>query len=153
METEIKHTLKTLYIQYLLFALIPLLLAVAYETDILPVGLCAGDAKMQYILETIGILVVIACVPAALMLRRFMQKREIQNAATPSVLKRYVYLCAMRLSLLEIAVVLNIIVSYATLTNLGGFCVLMALTASAFCLPGKKRLYAELNIQQQPDVP
>jgi hypothetical protein len=28
---------------------------------------------------------------------------------------------------------------------------LMALTASAFCLPSKKRLYAELKIQQ-PDA-
>jgi uncharacterized membrane protein len=148
MEAEIKHTLKTLYIQFLFFVLIPILLAVAYETDVLSVGLYAEEVRMQYIIETIGILVVIACVPAALMLFRFVRKREIENMALPAALKRYVYLCAVRLSLLEIAVVLNIIVSYITLNNPGGFCVLMALTASFFCLPSKKRLYAELKIQQ-----
>ncbi|KAA6341171.1 hypothetical protein EZS27_011010 [termite gut metagenome] len=151
MEAEIKHTLKTLYIQFLFFVFIPIILAIAYETDILSVGLYADDVRMRYIMETIGILVVIACVPAALMLFRFVQKREIENVALPVALKRYVYLCAVRLSLLEIAVVLNVIVSYITLNNLGGFCVLMALTASAFCLPSKKRLYAELKIQQ-PDA-
>ncbi|KAA6320783.1 hypothetical protein EZS27_029488 [termite gut metagenome] len=151
MEAEVKHTLKTLYIQFLLFALIPVMLAVAYETDVLSIGLYAEDVRMQYIVETIGILVVIACVPAAFMLFRFVQKREIENVTLPVALKRYVYLCAVRLSLLEIAVVLNLIVSYITLNNLGGFCVLMALTASSLCLPGKKRLYTELKIQQ-PDA-
>ncbi|KAA6325948.1 hypothetical protein EZS27_024890 [termite gut metagenome] len=151
MEAEVKHTLKILYIQFTLFVFIPILLAAAYETDVLSIGLYAEDARMQYVIETIGILVVIACLPAALMLLRFMQKRERENTELPVALKRYVYWCAVRLSLLEIAVVLNIIVSYLTLNNWGGFCVLMALTASVFCLPSKKRLYAELKIQQ-PDA-
>jgi hypothetical protein len=151
MNTEIRQALRALYIQFFSFALIPVLLIVAYETDILSVGLYAEDTKMQYIMETIGILVTIAFVPLALIVFRFIHKWKIENAELPTILRRYIYLCMGRFALLEVVVLLNVVVSYSTLNNAGGFCILVALAAAFFCLPSKKRLYTELNMQQPAD--
>ncbi|KAA6342082.1 hypothetical protein EZS27_010146 [termite gut metagenome] len=150
MEAQIKQVLKKLYVQFFFFMLTPVLLAVIYETNTLPVGLYADDIKMQYLIESVGILVTIVCVPLVFILFRLMQKRKIENNILSMALNRYVFSCAKRLALLEIVVILNVVASYMTLNNSSGYCVLIALIASFFCLPGKKRLYAELNLQQ-PD--
>ncbi|KAA6336542.1 hypothetical protein EZS27_015315 [termite gut metagenome] len=150
MEAQIKQVLKILYIQFFFFMLIPALLAVVYETNILPVGIYADDIRIRYLIESTGILVTIVCVPLVFVLFRFMQKRKIENNILPVALDRYVYLCAGRLALLEMVVILNVVASYMTLNNSSGHCVLIALIASLFCLPSKKRLYADLKLQQ-PD--
>jgi hypothetical protein len=150
MEAQIKQVLKIGYAQSFFFMLIPVLLAVVYETDILPIGIYADDVKMQYLIESAGILVTMVCVPLVFILFRLMQKRKIENNILSVALNRYSYLCTGRLALLEIVVVLNMVASYMTLNNLSGYCVLIALIASSFCLPSKKRLYAELKLQQ-PD--
>jgi hypothetical protein len=150
MEAQIKQVLKILYIQLCVCVLIPVLLAVVYETNILPVGIYADDVKMQYLIESVGIFVTIVCVPLVFILFRFMQKRKVENSILSIALNRYVYLCAGRLALLEMVAILNIVASYITLNHSSGYCVLIALIASSFCLPGKKRLYADLKLQQ-PD--
>jgi hypothetical protein len=147
MKANIKYTLKILYTQFLLFLLMPILLAITYETDILPIGLYAGDAHMQYIFETIGILVTIICVPLTLKLSHIVRKRKKEKVVLPVALKHYLYLYGGRLSLLEIAVLLNVNISYITLDNFSGFCVLMALVASLYYLPGKKLLCKELKLR------
>jgi hypothetical protein len=146
MEAQIKRVLKIRYVQFFFFVLIPVLLTAAYEKNILPVGIYADDVKMQYLIESAGILVTIVCVPLAFILFRFMQKRKIENNLLPVALNRYVYVCAGRLVLLEIVVILNIVASYITLNNSSGYCVWIAFIASSFCLPSKKRLYADLNL-------
>jgi hypothetical protein len=150
METQIKQVLKIEYAQFFFFMLIPVLLAVVYETNVLPMGLYADDVKMQYLIETAGILATVVCVPLVFILFRFMQKRKIENNILSVALNRHVYLCAGRLALLETVVVINVVASYITLNNSSGYCVLIALIASSFCLPSKKRLYADLKLQQ-PD--
>jgi uncharacterized membrane protein len=73
-----------------------------------------------------------------------------ENTLLPVALDRYVYVCAGRLALLEMVVILNVVASYMTLNNSSGYCVWIALIASFFCLPSKKRLYTDLKLQQ-PD--
>jgi hypothetical protein len=148
MEAQIKQVLKTGYVQFFFFVLTPVLLTVVYETNILPVGIYAHDIKMQYLFESVGILVTIVCVPLVFILFRFMQKQKIENSLLPVALNRYVYLCAGRLALLEMVVILNVVASYITLNHSSGYCVWIALIASSFCLPSKKRLYADLKLQQ-----
>lgn len=145
MEAKIKRVVKLLYLQYLIFWLVPILLMVAYETDILSMGLYADDAYMQYILESICVLTTIICVPAALKLFGFLKKRKPENFILPTALDRYLYLCAARLVLLGVATTFNVVISNLTLNNLGGFCALITLIASVFCLPSEKRLRAELS--------
>lgn len=148
-----KQIAKTLKLQYTFFWLLPILLVLAYEMDWLPVGLYADDPRMQYVWETTGILTAIVCVPLSLKLFSIILKKKIDQVELTSALHKYVWWSGIRLGILEVAVLLNIIVYYFTLSNVGGFCGLIALTASLFCYPGEKRLREELNITDQKEEP
>jgi hypothetical protein len=144
----LNQVVRNLRIQYGLFWLLPALLAIAYETDLLPVGLCADDPQMRYVWETAGILTAIVCVPSSLKLFSFVLKKKINEADLTGALPQYVFWNGVRLGILEVAALLNIFVYYQTLGNVGAFCGLIALTASAFCLPGEKRMREELNVTE-----
>ncbi|WP_321331378.1 hypothetical protein [uncultured Bacteroides sp.] len=146
MEQKIKHISKKLSLQYLLFWLFPVLLTIAYECNWLDVGLYATDVRMQYYLETLGILLTVGCVPLSLKLFSFVLKKGISEVSFATALRQYFWWSAVRLCLLEIAVLACIVIYYLTLDNIGGLCALIALTASVFCLPGEKRLREELNL-------
>lgn len=140
---KIAQKLKT---QYYLFWVLPVLLVLAYEMNLLPVGLYADDPRMMYVWETVGILTAIVCVPLSLKLFSIVLKRKIDEVHLTEALSKYIVWSGVRLVLLEVAVVLNIFVYYLTLSNVGAFCALIALTASVFCLPGEKRMREELNV-------
>lgn len=144
MEKQIKRVTAILKIQFFLFWLFPILLFAAFEADLLPVGVYAADAGKQYLWETAGILLTIVCVPLALKLFSIVLKKKIDTLAFPAALERYSFWSGVRLGLLEITVLLNIVIYYMTLNNIGGLCALIGLTASAFCLPGEKRLRDEV---------
>lgn len=137
---------RKLIIQYMLFWLLPVFIVAAYETNMLPVGIYAGDPKMQYVLETTGILIAIICVPVALKLFSVVLKKKIDRVNLPEAMHKYFFWSGVRLCILEVAILCNALVYYFTLSNVGSFCGLIALTASFFCLPGEKRLREELNI-------
>ena len=50
---------------------------------------------------------------------------------------------------MEFVVVFNLAGYYFTLSSTGALCALIGLTASFFCLPGEKRLRAELHIDKE----
>lgn len=149
MEEKIKAVLRNLKIQYVVFWLVPLLLVAAYETGFVLPGAYAGDGRMQYILETAGILLAIALVPLALKLFSMVLRKKIDRMTFPVALSRYSLWSGIRLLLLEVVVLLNVVVYYFTLDNIGMLCALIGLTASIFCLPGIKRLREELNIEKE----
>ena len=144
-----KLIVRNLTIQYILFWALPLLLAVAYETGFLTVGLYADSPSDIYVWETAGILTAICCIPLALKLFSFVLRKKIDGADLEKALSGYVFWNGVRLGILEIAVLLNAFVYYLTLSNVGAFCGLMALTASLFCLPGEKRVREELNLSEE----
>lgn len=139
---------KKLKRQYYLFWLLPILLVIAYETNLLTVGLYADDVRMQYIGETIGILIAMICVPVSLKLFKIALRKRIDATDLTDALTKYVLWSGIRLGILEIAVLPNVILYYLTLNNVGAFCALIALTASVFCLPSEKRLREELNVTE-----
>ena len=149
MEEQIKQAVRNLRIQYLLFWILPVLLVTCYELNLFAIGCFADDPQQQYIWETLGVLLSIICIPSSLKLFNTILKNKIDTVAFPVALKKYVLWCVIRLSILEVAVLFNIIVYYSTLNNIGGFCALIGLIASAFCLPGEKRLRQELRISKE----
>jgi hypothetical protein len=132
--------------QYGLFWLLPVLFVIAYETDVLSVGLYAGNPQMMYVWETAGILTAIVCVPLSLKLFSVVLRKQMDEAHLTGALSNYVFWSGVRLGVLEVAALLNVFVYYLTLSSVGAFCGLIALTASAFCFPGEKRVREELNI-------
>lgn len=144
-----KQLVRNLKIQYFIFWLLPILVIAGYEFDVFPVGVYADNQKIQYILETIGILVAIICVPLALKLFNIAHKKKIDQVNLVSALQKYLFWNGIRLGILEVAVLTNIIIYYMILSTVGSFCGLIALTASLFCLPGEKRLREELNVTDE----
>lgn len=151
MENEIRKTIKILKLQYLLFWVLPVLLVVVYESGGLAVGIYADDPGGQYVWETMGILAAIILVPSSLKLFSLVLKKKIGQSAFPVALSQYKNISCLRLALLETVVLLNVVVYYLTLDNMGLLCALIGLTASLFCIPGGKQVKEELNILPEAD--
>lgn len=149
MEEQIRRVLKSLKIQYISFWIIPLLLVAVGEAGLLPVGIKADSARAVYVFETVGILLVAILVPLSLKLFSMVLSKQIDRVTFPVALGRYMLWSAVRLALLEFVVVFNLAGYYFTLSTTGALCALIGLTASFFCLPGEKRMYAELHITKE----
>lgn len=148
MEELIQRTLFKLKIEYALLWALPLLIIILGECDMEWVGLYADNARVSYVSETVGILMVASCVPVALKLFSWVLIRKIDMVSFPEALKLYFVWSSVRLLMLEVALIINILTYYLTLSNTGLLCALIALTASLFCIPSEKRLREELHINK-----
>ncbi|NDW11590.1 hypothetical protein D0T50_01650 [Bacteroides sp. 214] len=126
--------------------MLPALLVLLFEANLFGMGMFAEDGRMQYILETLGVLLVIAEVPLSLKLFNIMLKKMSAMENISDRLETYKTWSAVRLAMLETAAVLNIIIYYLTMNNIGGFCAVIALAASIFCFPSDSRLRTELQL-------
>lgn len=150
MDKRIRKIVRGLKLQYGLFLGIAVLLCIAYETGLLPEGIYVGDVRMEYILETIGILLAVIAIPLSLKLFSFVLKRSIVEKSILSAFSRYRFWSGVRLVILLISALFNLAVYYSTLSNVGLLCAGMTVVASFFCLPGEKRLREELYLDK-PD--
>lgn len=146
MDEQVKTLARILQIQYWVFIIFAIAYSAAYEVGWLEEGLYAGDVRKQYIWETAGILVAVLLVPLSLKLFSVIMTKKIAHAPLPVAMKLYRRWSEIRLLLLAFVTFFNIFVYYSTLNNIGGLCALIGVTASIFCLPGEKKLRAELNI-------
>lgn len=149
MEEQIKRAVSSLNISYVFFWVLPAFLLGAGEFDLIPVGTLTDNVQATYYFETIGILLTAACVPLSLKLFSLVLKKKIDHMTITLALKRYVQWSIVRLGLLEVAIVLNLLCYYLTLSSTGNLCMLICLTASLFCLPSEKRLRNELHITKE----
>lgn len=149
MEEQIKRAVSSLNISYVFFWVLPAFLLGAGEFDLIPVGTLADNVQATYYFETLGILLTAACVPLSLKLFSLVLKKKIDHMTITLALKRYVQWSIVRLGLLEVAIVLNLLCYYLTLSSTGNLCMLICLTASLFCLPSEKRLRNELHITKE----
>lgn len=143
---ELKHIVKVLRIGYVAFWCIPLLILMLGETNVLPLGIWVGNASTAYIANTIGILCMAFCVPMSLKIFSWVLTHKIDKLPLESAVRQYVLWNYLRLSLLELPVILNLVFYYLTMNNTGGLCTLIALVASFFCLPGESKVMTELHL-------
>ncbi|MDR0939544.1 MAG: hypothetical protein LBN29_09395 [Mediterranea sp.] len=148
MEEQIKRAVRDLNIVYIFFWLMPAALLAAAELDLLPVGTMADDKRATYYFETVCILLTAAFVPLSLKIFSLALKRKIDKMSIEQALSRYVRWSVVRLAMLELVVVVSLLCYYLTQGNTGNLCMLIGLAASFFCLPGEKRLRAELHIDK-----
>lgn len=146
MAEVIKQLLKRLKIEFVAVWCLVLLLVVCYEAGIFTEGVFVGDARMDYILTTIGILLTIVMIPLSLRLFNLNLVKCISKLSTFEALKSYRRWSEVRLALLLVAALLNMSIYYLTLNTTGLFCSLMALLATFFCIPTKERLLKELDL-------
>lgn len=145
---EIKKLVARQRIEYAVFWIVAIGLAIGFELDFLPDGMYAGDVRMEYFLETVGILLAISLIPLSLKLFSMALVKRIRKYPLLRAIKLYERWSEFRLLMLAVAVLVNLTVYYLTLNNIGGLCALMGLTASFFCWPGMKRVMIELDITE-----
>lgn len=146
MEKKIKRLLQCLQIEYVLVWALPLLLVVLYETGIMTEGGYAGDTRMEYILQTIGILLTIGLIPLSLRLFSLSLVKYVKQLSLPEALKSYLRWSEIRIGLLLVPILVNLSFYYLTMNTTGLLCAAMALIASLFCVPTHKRLLDELDL-------
>ena len=151
MKEQIKKTLNQQKIGFIATWALPLFAVVLGECEIFPEGLYTGDAQMDYILHTIGILLTVTLIPFALRIFNLNLVKRIQELPLQQALKSYQRWADVRLFLILIPAFLNVQFYYLTLNTTSLFCAAMALIASLFCVPSESRLKNELNLPEEID--
>lgn len=146
MEKELKRLIRILKAEYALMWVLTVLLAALYECDILPQGLFAGDAQMEYIMQVTSILLTICLIPLSLRLFNLSLTRHIAPLPLKNALKSYRRWSEIRIALLTVASLASLSAYYWTMDTTGLLCTGMTVIASLFCVPGKERLLSELNL-------
>lgn len=149
MEEKIKRAASRVKMSFVYFWLLPVFLVIFGETGGAWVGLYAGDVRAAYFAETITILLSALSVPASLKLFSWVLVRKIE--LSPSPMHCVCMCCGVGCVWLCLPYRWwrdsSLIIWY--LSNKGVLCALIALTASLFCLPEKKRLREELHIDKE----
>lgn len=146
MEKKIKQLLQFLQMEYLLVWILPLLLVILYETGFMTEGVYAGDVRMDYILQTVGILLAVGLIPLSLRLFSLSLVNNVKQRSLPEALKSYRRWSEIRIGMLLAPVLVNLSFYYLTMNNTGVLCAMMALIASLFCIPTRKRMLDELDL-------
>lgn len=146
MEKQIKQLLQWLQVEYVLVWILPLLLVTLYETGVMTEGMYAGDVRMDYILQTVGILLAVGLIPLSLRLFSLSLVKNVKQLPLPEALKSYRRWSEIRIGMLLAPVLVNLSFYYLTMNNTGVLCAMMALIASLFCIPTCKRMLDELDL-------
>ena len=126
----------------------PLLLVVLYETGLYQEGLLAGNAQMEYILQSVSILLTIGLIPFALRMFNLNLVKRIKELPLQQALKSYQTWSLLRLALLFVPAILALSFYYLTMNTTNLFCAYMALIATLFCVPSESRIKNELDLPE-----
>lgn len=133
--------------EYALFWLLSLGVVVLFETGLLDEGGLAGDARLEFVLETFAILLTLGVIPFALKLSG-MRRAHLRALPLLEALRAYHRAGWVRLLLLGIVVWGNLVLYYLTLNSIGGLCALLGCIAALFCVPSRHRMLNELEITE-----
>ena len=126
----------------------PILLVVLYETGLYQEGLLAGNAQMEYILQSVSILLTIGLIPFALRMFNLNLVKRIKELPLQQALKSYQTWSLLRLALLFVPAILALSFYYLTMNTTNLFCACMALIATLFCVPSESRIKNELDLPE-----
>ena len=126
----------------------PLLLVVLYETGLYQEGLLAGNAQIEYILQSVSILLTIGLIPFALRMFNLNLVKRIKELPLQQALKSYQTWSLLRLALLFVPAILALSFYYLTMNTTNLFCACMALIATLFCVPSESRIKNELDLPE-----
>jgi hypothetical protein len=126
----------------------PLLLVVLYETGLYQEGLLAGNAQMEYILQSVSILLTIGLIPFALRMFNLNLVKRIKELPLQQALKSYQAWSLLRLALLFVPTIMALSFYYLTMNTTNLFCACMALIATLFCVPSESRIKNELDLPE-----
>ena len=148
MKEQIKRILKLQVVGFILVWALPLIYALLHEMGVMPQGTLADDAQMEYIFQTMGILMTIVFIPFALRIFNLNLVKRIKELPLQQALKSYRIWSDVRLALLFVPAILGVSFYYLTMNTTNLFCACMALIATLFCIPSESRIKNELDLQE-----
>ena len=148
MKEQIKRILKWQIVAFILVWALPLVYTLLHEAGVLSQGALAGDAQMEYIFQTIGILMTIVLIPFALRIFNLNLVKRIQELPLQQALKSYQTWSMLRLALLFVPAIMALSFYYLTMNTTNLFCACMALIATLFCVPSENRIKNELDLPE-----
>ena len=148
MKEQIERILTLQKVMFSIVWIAPILIVVLNETGVYQKGIYQGDVQMDYILQSISILLTMGLIIFALRMFNLNLVKRIKNLPLQEALKSYRIWCDVRLSLLFVPIVLDFAFYYLTLNTTSLFCGLMALIATLFCVPTKSRIMNELDLPE-----
>lgn len=151
MKEQIKRILRQQTGAFIALWACPIFYAILFETGVLEEGTYAGDAQVEYIFQSTGILLTIGLIPFALRIFNLNLVKRIKELPLQDALKSYSRWGDVRLCLLFVPAMLNLTFYYLTLNTTGLFCTCMALIASLFCVPSESRIKNELDLPENID--
>ena len=114
MKEQIKRILKLQVVGFILVWALPLIYALLHEMGVMPQGTLADDAQMEYIFQTMGILMTIVFIPFALRIFNLNLVKRIQELPLQQALKSYRIWADVRLALLVVPALINLQFYYLT---------------------------------------
>lgn len=138
-----------LRLEYIGVWVLPLVLVLLCETGCLPEGGYVGDGRAEYVLQTVGILLAVGFIPLSLRLFSLSLVKYVKRLSLPEALKSYRRWSEVRIGLLLVPILMNLSFYYLTLNTTGVLCAMMALIASLFCVPTRRRLLDELDLVKE----
>ena len=147
MKEQINKLKNLLQGEFILVWILALAFVALNECGVLTQGAYAGDASMKYILQTIGILLACALLPASL---RSYGKALLRLRELPlqEALVSYRQWNEIRLAMLFVPAILNLSIHYQTLESSCLFCACMMMVGTLFCIPTRNRLMNELDLSE-----
>lgn len=141
-----KQIIRRLNVEYAVFLILSIGLYVLGECGVLPEGGLVGRSAAVYALQCGTALLTIILIPLAL--KSFHVALQRMGAQPDAAQRRrsYVRWSEIRLALFFVIIVVALTAYYATVSNLGFYCAVMALIASLFCIPSPKGIRAELEM-------
>ena len=124
-----------------------LFFVILFETDILESGIMAGaDSQVEFAILTVMELLTIGCIPLALRLLKFKKiEADLQERHEEALLKWGV----LRLSMLEVPLILNTICYYLFLNASFGYMAIILLLCMAFVYPTKEKCNVEAFMTEE----
>lgn len=143
--------LNVLKAEYFGLWVLPITLCLLYETGVFTEGIYTGDAQIEYIVQSVCILLTIGLIPLSLRLFSFNLVKCVKALPLMDALKSYRRWSEVRLCLLAVPAIIGVSFYYLTMNTTGVFCAGMALIASLFCVPSENRLKNELDLPDEID--
>ena len=142
-----KHTRTVLMAQFAGILTAALFFVILFETDILESGIMAGaDSQVEFAILTVMELLTIGCIPWALRLLKFKKiEADLQERHEEALLKWGV----LRLSMLEVPLILNTICYYLFLNTSFGYMAIILLLCMAFVYPTKEKCNVEAFMTEE----
>lgn len=135
-----KETLKNLRILFFMPLLCVLLMIVAFESGLLPVGVLSPQSTDEFILLVVMELALVLLIPLSLKLFKFkMVIRDLMETKEIALRKWW----SIRIIMLMVPLVVNTILYYLYMSTTFGYMAIILFICMAFVYPDKDKCYYE----------